>query len=96
MSKLVGLDFEVFGTVQGVFFRKHTQKKGQELGLKGWCMNTDKGTVVGQLEGEEKKVEEMKHWLQQTGSPNSVIDKAIFQNEKEITSPSFASFEIRK
>ncbi|KAI4486553.1 PREDICTED: acylphosphatase-1-like [Polistes canadensis] len=96
MSKLVALDFEVFGTVQGVFFRKYTQQKGQELGLKGWCMNTSKGTVVGQLEGEESRVEEMKRWLQYKGSPQSSITKAVFQNEKEITQPSFKSFDIRK
>ncbi|KAF7390174.1 acylphosphatase-1-like [Vespula maculifrons] len=96
MSKLLSLDFEVFGTVQGVFFRKYTQKKSQELGLKGWCMNTDNGTVVGQLEGESTKVEEMKRWLQSTGSPQSAIEKAIFRNEKEITKPSFTSFDIRK
>ena len=32
---LIHLDFEVFGKVQGVFFRKYTQKKGNELGLRG-------------------------------------------------------------
>ncbi|XP_035738793.1 acylphosphatase-1-like [Vespa mandarinia] len=96
MSKILSLDFEVFGTVQGVFFRKYTQKKSQELGLKGWCMNTDRGTVVGQLEGEQSKVEEMKRWLQCTGSPQSAIEKAIFKNEKEIMQSSFTSFDIRK
>ena len=34
----------------GVFFRKYTQKKAQELGLVGWVMNTDKGTVKGEAQ----------------------------------------------
>ena len=29
-----------FFKVQGVFFRKHTQKKGKALGLRGWIRNT--------------------------------------------------------
>ncbi|XP_029668780.1 acylphosphatase-1-like [Formica exsecta] len=81
---------------QGVFFRKYTQKRGKELGLKGWCMNTSNGTVVGRLEGEKSQVEEMKQWLRHTGSPQSRIDKAEFRNEKEISQPSFSNFEIRK
>ncbi|XP_031847868.1 acylphosphatase-1 [Nomia melanderi] len=96
MSKLVGVDFEVFGRVQGVFFRKYTQKRGKELGLKGWCMNTSQGTVVGRLEGEKEKVEEMKNWLRYTGSPQSAIDKAEFRGEKEISQASFSDFDIKK
>ncbi|XP_011256643.2 acylphosphatase-1 [Camponotus floridanus] len=95
MSKIIAVDFEVFGIVQGVFFRKYTQKRGKELGLKGWCMNTSDGTVVGHLEGEKTQVEEMKQWLRRTGSPQSRIDKAEFRNEKEISQPSFSNFEIR-
>ncbi|EFN74987.1 Acylphosphatase-1 [Camponotus floridanus] len=95
MSKIIAVDFEVFGIVQGVFFRKYTQKRGKELGLKGWCMNTSDGTVVGHLEGEKSQVEEMKQWLRRTGSPQSRIDKAEFRNEKEISQPSFSNFEIR-
>ncbi|XP_033331489.1 acylphosphatase-1 [Megalopta genalis] len=96
MSKLVGVDFEVFGRVQGVFFRKYTQQRGKELGLRGWCMNTSQGTVVGRLEGEKAKIDEMKHWLRSTGSPQSAIDKAEFRNEREIDKLSFENFGIKK
>jgi len=41
--------FEVFGKVQGVFFRKHTQRRAQELGLAGWVANTAAKTVVGEV-----------------------------------------------
>ena len=37
---LVALEYEVFGRVQGVFFRKFTNEKAQSLGLRGWVKNT--------------------------------------------------------
>ena len=95
---LIHLDFEVFGKVQGVFFRKYTQKKGNELGLRGWIMNTDNRTVKGQIEGDSRNVETMKKWLQTSGSPKSCIDEAIFSCEKEIGQYSLESkaFEIHR
>lgn len=47
------LQFEVFGRVQGVSFRAYTRKQAVSIGLTGWCRNTDAGTVVGVLEGQE-------------------------------------------
>ena len=95
---MIALDFEVFGKVQGVFFRKYTQKKGNELGLRGWIMNTKNRTVKGQIQGESGNVNIMKKWLETTGSPSSQIEEAVFTNEKEITQYSFESelFEIRR
>lgn len=98
MSPLVRVDFEVFGKVQGVYFRKYTQMKARELGVKGWVMNTSraKRTVVGVLEGDTQKVEEMKKWLQNNGSPKSRIDRAEFKNEKAISLMSYDDFDFRK
>ncbi|XP_053609517.1 acylphosphatase-1-like [Plodia interpunctella] len=98
-KKTTGLataDFEVFGKVQGVYFRKHTQKKAVELGLKGWVMNTAQGTVIGQLQGPKNVIDIMKTWLQKTGSPKCIIEKAAFRNEGPITTPAFRTFEIRR
>ncbi|XP_071447364.1 acylphosphatase-1-like [Hetaerina americana] len=92
---MLSVDFEVFGKVQGVFFRKNTVLKGTELGLRGWCMNTHKGTVQGHMEGPPKEIEEMKHWLRYTGSKMSKIDKAEFSNEKEIEKFTLSSFSVR-
>ena len=63
-GSMIALDFEVFGKVQGVFFRKYTQKKGNELGLRGWIMNTKNRTVKGQIQGESGNVNVMKKWLE--------------------------------
>lgn len=93
---IISADFEVFGKVQGVYFRKHTQRKAIELGLKGWVMNTAQGTVVGQLQGPPESVERMKTWLQKIGSPKSKIEKSAFRNECPIGACAFRSFDIRR
>ncbi|CAG0913236.1 unnamed protein product [Notodromas monacha] len=59
MTELISVEFEVYGRVQGVFFRKHTQSKGKQLGLTGWCRNTRTGTVEGVMEGPRGKVDQM-------------------------------------
>lgn len=88
------VDFEVFGQVQRVFFRKCTQEQGKLLGLRGWCKNTPEGTVVGTIQGPPEKIAKMKTWLQNTGSPSSRIDKAEFKNESDINEFTFTDFEI--
>ncbi|XP_017784176.1 PREDICTED: acylphosphatase-2-like [Nicrophorus vespilloides] len=93
--KFVNIHFEVFGRVQGVFFRKHTQKRASALGLGGYCMNTEKGTVTGVMEGNVEKVEIMKKWLREVGSPSSRIDKAEFTKEISIPRQYEKEFIVR-
>ncbi|KAL0280719.1 UNVERIFIED_CONTAM: hypothetical protein PYX00_001936 [Menopon gallinae] len=93
---MVLVDFEVFGKVQGVHFRKYTQEQGKNLGLKGWCMNTDRGTVIGRMEGSSDKILKMKNWLKHKGSPKSRIDKTEFTNEQVITKHTYSDFIIKK
>ncbi|VVC95971.1 unnamed protein product [Leptidea sinapis] len=93
---LRSVDFEVFGKVQGVFFRKYTKEQADKLGLKGWCRNTSRETVEGQLEGPTGKVDAMMQWLKSTGSPSSKIDRAIFSNDKDISDLNYNTFEIRR
>ena len=89
------VDFEVFGRVQGVHFRAHTQMKAEKLGLFGWVQNTSYGTVMGTVEGPRHKIEEMKNWLRTEGSPGSEIDRCEFSGEKYISSQTFSSFQIQ-
>ena len=94
-SKLMHVDFEVFGRVQGVFFRKYTQSKAKSLDVRGWIRNTQKLTVQGEIEGDISNVENMKTWLRTEGSPSSRIDGAVFKNEKEIQEYSYKGFSIK-
>lgn len=43
--------FQVYGKVQGVWFRKYTQQEAMRLGIKGWVKNTSYGTVLGEAQG---------------------------------------------
>ncbi|KAI8486819.1 hypothetical protein Bbelb_353270 [Branchiostoma belcheri] len=103
-GRLVSVDYEIFGKVQGVFFRKNTKRTADRLGLVGWVKNEVKvrpgqaalKTVVGRVQGEESKVQVMKKWLREKGSPKSTITDAQFRNESIVDRLEFASFDIRK
>ncbi|XP_016995049.2 acylphosphatase-2 [Drosophila takahashii] len=94
--QIFSCQFEVFGHVQGVFFRKHTQRKAKELGITGWCMNTTHGTVKGMLEGSLDQMTDMKYWLQHKGSPRSMIEKAVFSENEPLPINNFKMFSIRR
>ncbi|EPY81353.1 hypothetical protein CB1_000743084 [Camelus ferus] len=68
---LISVDYEVFGKVQGVFFRKYTQAEGKKLGLVGWVQNTDQGTVQGQLQGPTSKKQLFQAVLKRIRTENS-------------------------
>uniref|UniRef100_A0A672G0D3 Acylphosphatase-like domain-containing protein n=1 Tax=Salarias fasciatus TaxID=181472 RepID=A0A672G0D3_SALFA len=53
---------------------------------------TRQGTVVGQIQGPEDQVKEMKFWLKNVGSPSSRIDRAVFSNERDIPKWSCKAF----
>eukprot|EP00092_Neocalanus_flemingeri_P082312 GFUD01103022.1.p1 GENE.GFUD01103022.1~~GFUD01103022.1.p1 ORF type:complete len:129 (-),score=30.59 GFUD01103022.1:30-416(-) len=91
---LRAVDYEVFGRVQGVFFRKFTKDNANSLVLKGWVQNTSDQTVKGQVEGGASDISEMKNWLQRTGSSLSRIDKVVFDNERPIEKFSFEKFKV--
>lgn len=95
-GSLVSCDFEIIGTVQGVFFRKHTQQQAKKLNLVGWVKNASTGTVQGHMEGRKEDVNQMKTWLRTTGSPKSKITKAEFANEKPVTQLTGKSFGVNK
>ena len=78
-----GFQYEVFGKVQGVFFRKHGQREAARLGLVGGLRNTDRtrSSVEGEVAGTADQSEElaqMRHWLGKVGSPKSRIERADF------------------
>ncbi|XP_019404842.1 PREDICTED: acylphosphatase-2 isoform X1 [Crocodylus porosus] len=89
------VDYEVFGRVQGVCFRMYTEDEARKLGVVGWVKNTRQGTVTGQVQGPEDKVNAMKAWLSKVGSPSSRIARTNFSNEKEITKLDFSGFNTR-
>uniref|UniRef100_A0A4X2LAD1 Acylphosphatase n=1 Tax=Vombatus ursinus TaxID=29139 RepID=A0A4X2LAD1_VOMUR len=57
---LKSVDYEVFGRVQGVCFRMYTEDEAKKMGVVGWVKNTRQGTVKGQVQGPEDKVNSIK------------------------------------
>ena len=68
------ISYEVFGKVQGVWFRKYTKKKADLLKIRGWVQNTAKGTVVGEACGNSDSLAIFEKFLREEGSPKSRID----------------------
>ncbi|XP_063774719.1 acylphosphatase-2 isoform X2 [Pseudophryne corroboree] len=73
----------------------YTEDEARRIGVVGWVKNTRQGTVVGQVQGPEEKVNSMKAWLSKVGSPSSRIDRTIFSDEKEIPKLQFNGFSTK-
>ncbi|CXI45471.1 acylphosphatase, putative [Plasmodium berghei] len=97
-SKMIyKFDFEVFGKVQGVFFRKYTKLEADMLNIKGYVQNTNKNTVIGTAESENKEsLNRFRNFLTNKGSPSSRIDKCLITDEKTIDVYSTNSFYIKR
>ncbi len=82
----------VSGKVQGVWFRKYTQEKARQLGLKGYVKNLPDGRVEVHAQGEPEKLEVFEKWLY-TGSPMSKVDSVETMDAEWMN---FENFEIVK
>lgn len=56
------LDLQVFGRVQGVAFRWHTQRTARALDLTGWVRNLPDGSVRLVAEGERRDLQALLDW----------------------------------
>jgi len=63
MSDKVRLRAIVHGLVQGVNFRYYTQRRAEQLGVKGYVRNRWDGTVEVVAEGEKEAVAELLAFL---------------------------------
>jgi acylphosphatase len=53
---------QVFGKVQGVYYRQSTLEKALELGVTGNVQNLLDGSVLIHVQGEEDKVNQLISW----------------------------------
>lgn len=52
----------ISGKVQGVFYRKSTKEKADELGIKGFVQNMPDGSVYAEAEGKESDISKFIAW----------------------------------
>ena len=57
------ISIQVYGKVQGVWYRASTKKKADELGLVGTVRNQADGSVEVLACGEEEKINALAEWL---------------------------------
>ncbi|BBQ84533.1 TPA: acylphosphatase [Kluyvera ascorbata] len=67
----------VYGKVQGVGFRFFTQQEAQRLGLSGYALNLDDGSVEVVACGKSEQVEQLLAWLKAGGPRSARVDKVL-------------------
>ena len=82
----------VTGRVQGVNFRAHAQAEATRLGLTGYALNRNDGSVQVVAEGERAALEQLLAWLRR-GPPSARVDdvRAKWQAARQ----EFSRFEVR-
>lgn len=74
MANFKLIKIKVTGKVQGVFFRKNTAQKANELNLTGTVKNESDGSVSIVAQGEEKNLNTLVEWCHH-GPPNAQIER---------------------
>ena len=89
---MIRVHLTITGKVQGVFFRDHTQRKAEELGVTGWVANNADGSVSVVAEGSENKINDFVDWC---GSGPSTAEVEKVEVEKLGYMREFSEFNIR-
>ena len=82
---------QVFGIVQGVFFRANTRDYAKKLGIKGTVRNIYDGSVEIIAEGNEKKLIELIAFAK-TGPPSAKVYNIDIKWEKALGN--FSDFRV--
>lgn len=69
----------ISGKVQGVWYRKSTQQKAQELGLDGWVKNLENGSVLLEAQGNAAALEQLITWCYR-GPENAIVTGVETEN----------------
>ncbi|MBI2208565.1 acylphosphatase [Candidatus Woesearchaeota archaeon] len=85
-------NIQVYGFVQGVFFRSNTKKIALDLGLKGYARNMPDGSVEIIVEGPKEKIGKLIEFCKKSPGASQVSKvKVKFEKPKN----EFDGFEVR-
>ena len=87
----MAMDFLIKGHVQGVFFRRRSKDKADELGLTGFVENRPDGSVFIHAEGSDTSLKELEEWCHH-GPPNAKVESVKMEKAEEL---GISSFEMR-
>lgn len=90
MKKAVSL--QIYGKVQGVWFRASTQMKARELGITGFVKNQSDGSVYIEAEGYDKALATFVGWCNE-GPKHAQVTEVV---RKDMQPVGFDSFDIRR
>ena len=88
MKKTISI--QVFGKVQGVWFRASTKNKADELGIKGRVQNYADGSVFIEATGSNSAIDFFIDWCKD-GPPFAKVDKIKVAT---LANKSFPDFRI--
>jgi acylphosphatase len=71
-----GLEIQVIGKVQGVWFRASVQREAKTLGLTGWVQNEPDGSVRLQAHGAETDLRALAEWCHR-GPAHAIVEKVV-------------------
>ena len=83
---------QVFGKVQGVYFRQSTRDKAIALGLQGFVRNEPDGSVYMEAEGSETALQQLEQWCHK-GPVLAKVERIIVTGRPPA---GFSGFEIRR
>lgn len=86
------LNITISGRVQGVWFRKYTERKAIELGIKGFVKNETNKNVYVEAEAQQAVLDKFIAWCH-VGSPLASV-KEVNWEESELKN--FTAFIILK
>ena len=86
------VSIDVFGKVQGVWFRASTQRKARELAITGFVKNNSDGSVHIEAHGSEEAIAALERWCA-LGPRHAQVD--MVKSEEALPSL-YHDFEIRR
>lgn len=82
----------VYGRVQGVVFRVHTQDEARRLGVNGWVANQRDGSVRVEAEGADEALHSLVAWLHKGPPAAKVTNVEVSWSQG---TGEFYSFQVR-
>lgn len=82
---------QVYGMVQGVYYRVSTKNQAVSLGLTGWVRNCPDGSVETIIEGNKDLVEDMLAWCEE-GPVGANVDRLSV--DWELYTGEYSTFKI--